>query len=646
MDAVRLCVLIAVSALAAAGVQREEHDADGPPCCKTAGSELSRASCLGAVAADGTMCRFHEIVPLNGQQARATGGCENSTAGPVLAVRKCCPPGQWYDATLTMCQPLRPSADDGTEWPSLVDALLRLDNGTAARVNETWSVGYNYGPPKCNDSEVAVDLSAMDRIADDGRLFAGRPDDPCVDFLKVTDRPPGKLVARACLPRKHHCRVNTCVRKCCQYNKRIANGTCKATADVPSFRPPIFRLDGNDLIPANGTVLALYRLACDERFKIDGPFAVLAEDGGGLLVVNNKRRTYSPDSYCVEYNAAGDLGFQLEAYVCYNGPRELGTEADVRGSSKYVLSSLGIVPSIVCMVITLLVYATLSTLRNVHGFYVMCYVACLLTSYVCLLISSWMTDHLDPVQCTVLGYVTLFAFLAAFGWLNVICFDIYWVLRYTNSVHRKTSISKRTIFYNLYSWGFALACTCFALTTQYYKDYIIPEEYSPDIGLDRCWFSNNYPNRGIVVFFLLPLTIMLLANVVLFLMTAIHCVRIKSELNKFKRSDTKTKKFQAEKEKFVMSIKLFLVMGISWIAEVLSRSFPQLNSIWEIMDSVNTLQGVLIFFIFVAKRKVLNDLKKKLHKTCDSSKDSTKVYTVSGSSQSGGSSVKTSFNNF
>lgn len=40
------------------------------------------------------------------------------------------------------------------------------------------------------------------------------------------------------------------------------------------------------------------------------------------------------------------------------------------------------------------------------------------------------------ILSVILGYFTLFAFLTTFCWLNVICFDIYWMLRYVNYVPR------------------------------------------------------------------------------------------------------------------------------------------------------------------------------------------------------------------
>jgi hypothetical protein len=83
-----------------------------------------------------------------------------------------------------------------------------------------------------------------------------------------------------------------------------------------------------------------------------------------------------------------------------------------------------------------------------------------------------------------------------------------------------------------------------------------------------------------------------------------------------------------------MSIKLFLVMGIPWSFEILSRIFHNKWIIWYILDEINALQGVMIFAIFVAKRQVITSLRKKFTSALDHS-ESTKMHTISGSSQSG-----------
>lgn len=53
-------------------------------------------------------------------------------------------------------------------------------------------------------------------------------------------------------------------------------------------------------------------------------------------------------------------------------------------------------------------------------------------------------------------------------------------------------------------------------------------------------------------------------------------------------------------------------MGMNWITELISFFYPQLKTLWYVTDASNTLQGVLIFIIFVWKRRILRLLKLKL----------------------------------
>lgn len=62
-----------------------------------------------------------------------------------------------------------------------------------------------------------------------------------------------------------------------------------------------------------------------------------------------------------------------------------------------------------------------------------------------------------------------------------------------------------------------------------------------------------------------------------------------------------------------MNLKLFTVMGISWLLEFIS-SFYKSKYVEYVLDTYNILLGVSIFFIFVFKRKVFYELKMRFGK--------------------------------
>lgn len=200
---------------------------------------------------------------------------------------------------------------------------------------------------------------------------------------------------------------------------------------------------GDALVHSNGTRLLSYyeRLGCKGRDKLDDATFKLFVNGS---LFRSTKVDYLPAAqYCLENHEPPDRPgvYILEAYVCRAdgvpgvpggvggggsgdggaaGDAGLSVE-DTKGSWKYTVMLVGFVPSIVCLALTLLVYAMLSSLRNVHGYYVMCYVACLLMSFVCLLVIQWMTDIIDSVLCKLFGMYIVYLCIAGIAAAGVKC---------------------------------------------------------------------------------------------------------------------------------------------------------------------------------------------------------------------------------
>lgn len=60
-----------------------------------------------------------------------------------------------------------------------------------------------------------------------------------------------------------------------------------------------------------------------------------------------------------------------------------------------------------------------------------------------------------------------------------------------------------------------------------------------------------------------------------------------------------------------MNLKLFTVMGISWILEIMS-TFAENHFYETIQDLYNIFLGVAIFVIFVFKRRVYREFKSRI----------------------------------
>lgn len=62
---------------------------------------------------------------------------------------------------------------------------------------------------------------------------------------------------------------------------------------------------------------------------------------------------------------------------------------------------------------------------------------------------------------------------------------------------------------------------------------------------------------------------------------------------------------------FTLYLRLFIVMGVTWSMEVISFFISKDAEYFLLTDICNTIQGVLIFFLFVLKRRVLRLIKKR-----------------------------------
>lgn len=62
----------------------------------------------------------------------------------------------------------------------------------------------------------------------------------------------------------------------------------------------------------------------------------------------------------------------------------------------------------------------------------------------------------------------------------------------------------------------------------------------------------------------------------------------------------------------MMNLKLFTVMGVTWIFEIIATLVDEPAELWYVSDTFNILQGVLVFLIFVCKTKVWEAIKQRL----------------------------------
>lgn len=139
---------------------------------------------------------------------------------------------------------------------------------------------------------------------------------------------------------------------------------------------------------------------------------------------------------------------------------------------------------------------------------------------------------------------------------------------------RRTKEMRRFLLYSLYAWGMPSVLTTATICVDYF--HLLPEDWSPQmIHSNTCWFQRkhrkrNFPlifavniyffffildesRKGRIFYFLLPIGLHIATNSVLFILTAIHCSKVKSEIHRMQTQgddpQTAKKRFIADKTK-------------------------------------------------------------------------------------------------
>ncbi|XP_014254270.1 G-protein coupled receptor Mth2-like isoform X5 [Cimex lectularius] len=324
----------------------------------------------------------------------------------------------------------------------------------------------------------------------------------------------------------------------------------------------------------------------------------VTEDGverrGGQVIENE---------YCFE-SFENENGSAVNVYPVFC----LNEQVD---ETKYDYYNISYMISAIFLLATLLVYVIVIPPR-LNSSLVIRYVTASLIAFV---LSFVVQKHpFDPgvPLCIISGFAVQFFFLATFFWLNVMCIDIYWAfsgikLRGTASERDR----KKLLAYSFYAWGMPLIILAVTVGVDYSDSIPSSSIFKPNMGKDRCFFKGR---TATWTYFYGPMAVILFSNLILFSITAYRIWRHRRETaQSFHRGDSRRHDGN-ESERFNLYLKLFLVMGINWISELISFMFgkdvPQY--LWYITDITNTLQGVFIFLIFVWKKRVRKLLWEKL----------------------------------
>ncbi|XP_075220887.1 G-protein coupled receptor Mth-like isoform X2 [Lycorma delicatula] len=450
--------------------------------------------------------------------------------------------------------------------------------------------------PKCElDLSVLIESSKIihdDLITNDGTKY------PKGTYWKDKQ---GNI--RGCI-----CKIKRCIRKCCPSSQSIINETCSETKKQFFMN----KIPFSDSENKKDTYHFIYGSPCNGSLS-KKDFKMSKE--GEIIGIGHNANV---SEYCIENYKRFNGKYIMKAYICVMPNNE------TRMNSGPTTQKEGLLVSAVFFCLTFIAYGLIPDLRNLNGICLMIHVACFFMAYIHLAIvqiSAAETSY--PIWlCKYLGYMTYFSFFAGFLWLNVMCFDVWWVFKKMQptsssggSVRLKEN-KEKFIAYSIYAWGTALGFLIILILMDCIPEDATSETFSfikPKFGQNTCWILEY---KSIWLYFYGPLLLLFLSNIFFFVITIKKVIGFSRQTKVLKNKNSR-RHTEREYKRYMVYMKLFVIMGVPWILEVISsvtiQMYPKTkyNDLWYIVDFFNSLRGLLIFVIFVMKKRILRKLNNK-----------------------------------
>ncbi|XP_049694267.2 probable G-protein coupled receptor Mth-like 3 [Helicoverpa armigera] len=412
------------------------------------------------------------------------------------------------------------------------------------------------------------------------------------------------------------CLKGICARKCCPfgwvYNEPI-------TECVPSsyvFDPPVGKQKSGIIEGFNATkefIFMVGRMNCtgenEGRIHVVQLFKAMFLLNDGKLYIENHSQTpgviiYEPDKYCIDTFLKNDGTAHLDALICFKSKPD---------PKNYETKSSCMLISCFFILLTVAVYAWIPELRNLPGMVLMAYLLSLFVGFLLLATMQIliMTNEITQNICLVCTFIVYFSLLSAFFWLNVMCYDIWWTFSRTcgkNNQVRPEKPHKRFKYYSLYAFGVPTALTILLATLEFSESLPKLHPLLPMIRVQGCFLYGNSK----LIYLYLPIVILCVANTTFFVLTAFKIAKMNRETQVLLgRESCANDQRRKDTQRFTIYIKLFILMGINWILEVVSSFYPDADIFWQFFDAYNVLVGLIIFIMFVCKKKTWKMIKKR-----------------------------------
>ncbi|KAL3853882.1 hypothetical protein ACJMK2_013181 [Sinanodonta woodiana] len=368
----------------------------------------------------------------------------------------------------------------------------------------------------------------------------------------------------------------------------------------------------------SNTTLPFVNQTCPYVLLKSGTFEYIS---GKNIKILSTGKIYNETEYRIDGN---------QTFVCADISKQRTGYIPMFAYEEVTITLAGEILSLFALLINFVVYSCFHQLRNIPGKMLMSLIAALFVANFLFLVSSAL--ELVSELCIAVAIVMHYFFLASFCWMNILDFDLWWTFsRQFTVMNSNGKSSKRFCFYSAYAWTLPFLIVIAAVSVNFANIETHVRHWQPNYGAGVCWIRNR---EALILFFIGPLMLFKLFDIVAFSATAVHIYRARNQSAMVQNKNSKCK--------FLIYIKLSLIMGLTWVFAFISN-MAQIPALWYVFIALNTLQGVFICLCFVCTWKVFRLLSARARTLLDKRrKGSEELISCTASKSQSGKTLQTS----
>ena len=260
-----------------------------------------------------------------------------------------------------------------------------------------------------------------------------------------------------------------------------------------------------------------------------------------------------------------------------------------------ILTLILVCTSILCLLLTLIVYSVLPALRSQPGINNMILSVFLIIAYVLFLSLSSQPE--SDIICQLLGGATHFAWLMALLWMNICSFHMFKVFRSMTKQHAAAGFKITTCVYITY----CLLCASAVVSINVGVTYYTSNGESYGYGSAKTGICYIYDPSLTLFVITIPCIVIVTANIVMFFIV-VYRLRCMPNVQRH---------VQNNRNYFLIHIRLSTLTGITWIV-ALPMVLTNLVVFTYVYIILVCSQGVYLMIAFVCNKRVFNLLVNKI----------------------------------